>query len=115
MMLHCSGITVPRSFCVWVRRRSYKMLLKSRAQGGGGRRGGKKDGTSICGIYISEGDIGSSNNKTSQDRCITSEDYLRPGPQWRDINSRPLAIDSSFCRQIKKNRNASIRNWSVEI
>lgn len=50
------------------------MLLKSRAKGGGGRRGGKKDGTSICGIYISEVDIGSSNNKTSQDRCITSED-----------------------------------------
>jgi hypothetical protein len=68
-MLHCSRITVPRSFCVWVRRRSYKMLLKSVLQGGGGRRGGKKVGTSICGIYISEADIGSGNIKTGQDRC----------------------------------------------
>jgi hypothetical protein len=40
---------------------------------------------------------------------------LRPGPQCRDTNSGPLTVDSSFRRQIKNNRSASIRNWSVGI
>jgi hypothetical protein len=49
------------------------MLLENGAQGGLSKRGDKREGTSICGIYISEADIGSRNIKTGQDRCIPSD------------------------------------------
>lgn len=46
-----------------------KCCLRAWYKGVGVEEGGKKDGSSICGIYISEADIGSGNIKTGQDRC----------------------------------------------